>query len=92
MTQIREPRGCGPLERDSVELGRDLDAVHAAAEPLGEQERRAAAAGRDVEHTRPRVEVEPLAEQDDLLRRGRVLDLVQRLGDDEVAWDHGGII
>ena len=40
--------------------------MDAAAEPLGEEERRAAAAGRYVENARHGVEDEPLAQQEDL--------------------------
>ena len=39
-----------------------------------------------------RPEAEPLAEQQELLLGGRVLELVHRLGDDVVARDHGAII
>jgi hypothetical protein len=33
-----------------------------------------------------------VAKQEQLLGRRRILDLVARFGDDEVARDHGGII
>ena len=66
--------------------------MHAAAELAGEEERRAAAPGRDVEDARLGAEAEALPEQQDLLLGGRVLELVHRLRDDVVARDHGAII
>jgi hypothetical protein len=66
--------------------------VDAATEHLREEQSRTAPARRDVEDARVRAEPEALAEEQDLLPRGRVLELVRRLGDDVVAGDHGGII
>ena len=57
-----------------------------------EQERRAASPRGDVENTRLGSEPENSPEPQELLLRGRILDLVHRLGDDEVAGDHGRII
>ena len=87
-----EPGCVGSRHRDGVELRRDLDSPNAASERLPEDERRPAAARRDVEDSRIGPETEPLAEEDELLARGRILQLVERLGDDEVAGDHGRII
>ncbi len=89
---LGEPGSLGSLDRDRVEVRRDLDAANAAPERLREDERRPAAAGRDVEDSRSWPETEPLAEEDELLRRRRILQLVERLGDDEVAGNHGRII
>jgi hypothetical protein len=75
-----------------VEVRRDLDTVPCAPELAGEEERRPAAPGRDVEHPRVGTEPEAPPEQQELLLRRRVLDLVRRLGDDVVAGDHTPII
>jgi hypothetical protein len=83
--------GC-TLDGDRVELGRDLDPVHVAPELLGEKQRRSAAPRGDVEDARVWTQAETSAEPQELLPGGRVLDLVRRLGDDEVARDHSGII
>ena len=79
-------------ERDGMELGRDLDPAHTAAERLRQQDRRASPAGGDVEHPRAGLEPEPLAEEQQLLPRCRILDLVRRLRDHVVARDHAAII
>ena len=84
---LRRPREC-----DGMELGRDLDPVHAAAERFRQQDRRASAAGSDVEHPRAGLQPEPLAEEQQLLPRRRILDLVRRFRDDVVARDHAAII
>ena len=89
---IGEPRFCGALDGDRVEVRRDLDAVPRAAELGGEQNRRPATPRRDVENARVGAEPETLPEEEQLLLRRRVLDLVRRLGDDEVAGNHGSII
>ena len=60
--EVLEPGRACPLDRDGVELGRDLDPVDATAELAGEQDRRAAASGGDVEDARARVQPEPLTE------------------------------
>ena len=76
-----EPGGSDSLARRCDELRRALDAGEPAAEPLGEQDGRPAATGGNVEHVRVRPEAQALAEQDDLLRTRRVLQLVLRLDD-----------
>src|SRR5207253_10435895 len=58
-----------------------LDPGHPAAERLGEQERRPAAPAGDVEHAALRPEPQPLAEQPDLVRARRILDVVVAFGD-----------
>ena len=76
-----------------MEVRAQLDALDRALEGAGEEERRSAAAGGDVEDTRPGPQAEPPSEQDQLLLRDRVLELVPGLGDDEVARDrHAGIL
>ena len=89
---IAESRVGGALDGDGMEVRRDLDAVPRAAELGGEENRRPAPPRRDVENTRIRAEPETLPEEEKLLLRGRVLDLVRRLRDDEVARNHGRII
>ena len=89
---VLEPRRSDALHRNGVEVGRDLDPVHGATELAGEEERRPAAPGRDVEDARLRPQAEALPEQQDLLLGGRVLQLVHRLRDDVIARDHGAII
>ena len=63
------------------EFGRALDADDAAAELAREQGRRAGLATGHVEHGAVDAEPEPLAEETDLLRAHRVLQLVVALGD-----------
>ncbi len=89
---ILEPSRGDALHRNRVEVGRDLDPVHGATELAGEQERRPAAPGRDVEDARLRPQAEEPSEQQDLLLGRRVLQLVHRLRDDVIARDHGAII
>ena len=79
--QAVEPRGGDALMRGSVELRRALDACDPAAERLREKDCGPAASGRHVQHVRLRPEPEPLAEQPDLLRAGRVLEVVPALDD-----------
>jgi hypothetical protein len=75
-----------------VELRRDLDALHAAAELARQQERRPAPAGGDVEDARARAQPQPAAEKAELVLGDRVLELVIALRDGEVARDHGRIL
>jgi len=75
-----------------VECRFDLDPVHGAAELQGEKHRRPASAGGDVEHARAWTQPEALAEQEEFLLRGRVLDLVLGLRNNEVRWDHPAIL
>ncbi len=89
---LAEPRRFCALDRHRVELGRDLDALDRASELLGEEHRRAAPPGRDVEHARARAEPETLPEKPQLVLGNRVLELVIALRDDEVARDHGPIV
>ena len=86
---IAEPRFCGTLDGDRMEVRRDLDAMPRAAELGGEENRRPATPRRDVEDARVGAEPETLPEKEELLLRRRVLDLVRRLRDDEVAGNHG---
>jgi hypothetical protein len=90
--QLGDSRLLCPRDRDSMELGRDLDPLHIAAERFRQQDRRSPAAGSDVEHPRAGPQPEPLAEEQQLLPRRRILDLVRRLGDRVVARDHAVII
>ena len=71
-----------------MKLGSDLDPLDATPERLREHERGAAATGGDVEHPRARPEPQAPPEQQELLLRRRVLELVILLRDDEVARDH----
>jgi len=75
-----------------MEVRRDLDAVPRAAERGGEENRRPATPRRDVEDARVGAEPETPPEEEKLLFRRRVLDLVRRLRDDVVAGNHGSII
>ena len=63
------------------ELGSPFDRRDPAPELAGEDDGRAAFAGRDVEYLGLRPEPEALTEKADLLRTRRVLDLVIAFGD-----------
>jgi hypothetical protein len=89
---LRQAGSGRTLDCHRVKLGRNLDALDGAAEFLGEQDGRAAASGRDVEDARARPEPNTATKEEQLLRRGRVLKLVSRLGDHEVTRDHGRIL
>src|SRR4051794_2515054 len=81
LDSIFEPRLRDAFSCGGEELRRALDAGDPAPELLGKQARRPAAAGGDVEDVRTGPETEPLAEQPNLVRTGRVHELVLGLDD-----------
>ena len=79
--QAAEPTLRDPRAGLVRELRAQLDALDPAAERLREHDRRPGLPAREIEHAARRVEAQVLAEEPDLLRARRVLDLVVALGD-----------
>ncbi len=78
---LGEAGRCDPFARGRRKLGRALDADDAAPERRRKQRGGPGLAAGHVEHAAFRAEAKPFAEQADLLRARRVLQLVVALGD-----------
>jgi hypothetical protein len=81
LDQIGEASAVDPLPRCHRELGSPLDRGDPAAERRRENDRRPARAGGDVEDATLRPQPQMLAQESDLVRARRVLDLVVALGE-----------